>query len=165
VPRLLPILKEALDKVGVLPEREPQHFAPSEPPHGEPPPLIIDGTARRRQRPKDLEKQAAHYREKKKTHWDKKGGIVQAQSKRVGFVSQTYAGKTHEKKIVDTEPMVYPTGTRLSQDTGFQGSAPDVEQLWQPKKNRARASSPRRTSARTRTSPPCASESNRPWRA
>ena len=156
VHRLLPVLKRALDEVGVLPEREPQHFAQSEQPHGERPDLIIDGTERRCQRPKNLEKQAAHYSGKKKTHCDKNVVIVQAKSKRVGFLSQTYAGKTHDKKIVDTEAIVYPAGTTLSQDTGFQGYAPEVDQICQPKKSRARANSPRRTSAGTRRSPTCA---------
>jgi Helix-turn-helix of DDE superfamily endonuclease/DDE superfamily endonuclease len=138
VHRLLPLLKEALDQVGVLPEREPQHFAQSEGQHGEPPTLIIDGTERRRQRPKTPEKQVAPYSGKKKTHCDKNVVIVQAKTKRVGFLSQTYAGKTHDKKIVDTEPIVYPAGTTLYQDTGFQGYAPEVEQTSQPKKSRAR---------------------------
>lgn len=122
--RLLPILKEALDDLGVLPEREPEHFAQSEARHGERPEFIIDGTERRRQRPKTPEKQAAAYSGKKKTHCDKNVVIVQAKSKRVGFLSQTYAGKTHDKKIVDTEAIVYPPGTILSKDTGFQGYEP-----------------------------------------
>ena len=32
--RLLPVLREALDEVGVLPERNPSHFAQSQPPSG-----------------------------------------------------------------------------------------------------------------------------------
>jgi hypothetical protein len=138
VPRLLPLLKEALAQGGVLPEREPQHFAQSEGQHGEPPTLSIEGTERRRQRPKTPEKQGAHSSGKKKPQCDKHGVIVQAKTKRVGFLSQTYAGKTHDKKIVDTEPIVYPAGTTVSQDTGFQGYAPEVEQTSQPKKSRAR---------------------------
>ena len=106
VHRLVPVLKVALDELGVLPEREPQRFAQSEQPHGERPNLLSDGTEGRRQRPKDSEKQAAHYSGKKKTHGDKNVVIVQAQTKRVGFLSQTYAGKTHDKKIVAAEPSV-----------------------------------------------------------
>jgi hypothetical protein len=87
--RLLPILKMALDELGVLPEREPQHFAQSESQHGERPELIIDGTERRCQRPKSPDKQVAAYSGKKKTHCDKKIVIVQAKTKRVGFLSQT----------------------------------------------------------------------------
>jgi hypothetical protein len=89
VHRLVPLLKEALDQVGVLPEREPQPFAQSEGQHGEPPTLIIDGTERRRQRPKTPEKQVAHYSGKQKTQCDKKVVIVQATTKRVGCLSQT----------------------------------------------------------------------------
>jgi DDE superfamily endonuclease len=121
VHRLLPILKGALAELGVLPERDPARFADSEPQHGERLELIIDGTERRRQRPKTPAKQAAAYSGKKKTHGEKNVVIVQAKTKRVGFLSQTYAGKTHDKKIVDPEPSVYPPGTRLSKDTGFQG--------------------------------------------
>src|SRR6185369_10346176 len=69
--RLLPILKEALEELGVLPEREPEHFAQREAQHGDHPDLIIDGTERRRQRPKNPEKQAAAYSGKKKMHCDK----------------------------------------------------------------------------------------------
>src|SRR5207302_7576167 len=40
--RLLPILHEALDELGVLPERDPNHFAESQEATGEAPQLIID---------------------------------------------------------------------------------------------------------------------------
>jgi hypothetical protein len=66
--------------------------------------------------------------------------VVNAKTKRVGYLSQTYAGKIHDKKIVDTEPIRYPPGTILYQDTGFQGYKPKVQQTHQPKKNRARES-------------------------
>jgi DDE superfamily endonuclease/Helix-turn-helix of DDE superfamily endonuclease len=164
VHRLLPVLKEALEELGVLPERDPGHFAQRELQHGERPELIIDGTERRRQRPKSPEKQAVHSRGKKKTHCDKNVVIVQAQTKRVGFLSQTYAGKTHDKKIVAAESIVYPPGTTLYQDTGFQGYTPEVEQLCQPKKSRGGASSRQPRSARTARFPTCGSEWNLPWR-
>jgi hypothetical protein len=153
IQRLLPILKGALDELGMLPEREPEHFAQSERGHGERPDLIIDGTERRRQRPKNPQQQAVAYSGKKKTHCDKNVVIVQAKSKRVGFLSQTYAGKTHDKKIVDTEPIIYPPDTILSKDTGFQGYEPAVAQTRQPKKSLARGSSRLRRSGATAQSP------------
>ena len=162
--RLLPILKEALDDLGVLPEREPEHFAQSEARHGERPEFIIDGTERRRQRPKTPAKQAAAYSGKKKTHCDKNVVIVQTKSKRVGFLSQTYAGKTHDKKIVDTEAIVYPPGTILSKDTGFQGYEPAGVQTQQPKKSPGTVNSRKLRSGRTEKSPASGSESNMPWR-
>jgi hypothetical protein len=164
VHRLLPILKGALDEVGVLPERDPVQFARSEPQHGERPDLIIDGTERRRQRPKNPERQAAAYSGKKKTHCDKNVVIVQAKSKRVGYLSQTYAGKTHDKKIVDIEPVVYPPGTTLSKDTGFQGYEPVGVQTRQPKKSPGRVRSRRGRSGRTARFPASESGSNMPWR-
>ena len=164
VHRLLPSLKVALDELGVLPERAPQHFAQSEPQHGERPELIIDGTERRRQRPKSPAKQADVYRGKKKTHCDKNVVLVQAKTKRVGFLSQTYGGKTHAKKIVDTEPITYPPETILYKDTGFQGYEPAVAQTYQPKKSPGRENSRRPRSGRTEQSPASGSGSNMPWR-
>ena len=164
VHRLLPILKGALDELGVLPERDPAQFAQSELQHGERPELIIDGTERRRQRPKNPEKQAAAYSGKKKTQCEKNVVIVQAKTKRVGFLSQTYVGKTHDKKMGDSEPLVYPPETKLYKDTGFQGYEPAVPQTYQPKKSRGRGNLRRPRSGRTAPAPASASGSNMPWR-
>jgi Helix-turn-helix of DDE superfamily endonuclease/DDE superfamily endonuclease len=162
--RLLPILKDALEDLGVLPEREPEHFAQSERQHGERPELIIDGTERRRQRPKALTTQAAVYSGKKKSHCDKHVVIVQAKSKRVGFLSQMYAGKTHDKKIVDTEPIAYPPDTRLSKDPGFQGYEPAGVQTQQPKKSPGTVNSRKPRSGRTEQSLASGSGSSMPSR-
>jgi hypothetical protein len=136
--RLLPILKQALDDLGGLPTREPSQFARQERRHREAVELIIDGTDRRRQRPKSQEKQALHYSGKHKAHSDKNVVVVNARTKRVGYLSQTYAGKIHDKKIVDTEAIRYPRTAVLYKDTGFQGYEPNVHQTQQPKKSRAK---------------------------
>ena len=136
--RLLPILQQALDDLGVLPARAPRKFASHERRQRESVELIIDGTDRRRQRPKSPEKQALYYSGKHKTHSDKNVVVVNAKTKRVGYLSQTYAGKTHDKKIVDTEAIRYPRDTILYKDTGFQGYEPPVHQTQQPKKSPAR---------------------------
>lgn len=136
--RLLPILQDTLDELGVLPERDPRHFAQSQAACGEAPRLIIDGTERRRQRPKDPEKQAEHYSGKKKTHSDKNVVIANIPSHRIGFLSGTYAGKTHDKKVADQESIAYPPGTVLYKDTGFQGYEPAVQKTCQAKKKAAR---------------------------
>jgi hypothetical protein len=138
--RLLPVLLRALDECRVLPERDPRQFAQQERRRGDPLDLTIDGTERRRQRPKNKEKQALHYSGKKKAHTDKNVVIVNTKSKRVGYLSRTYVGKTHDKKIADTEAIVYPRKARLRQDTGFQGYAPRVAEICQPKKSRPRVS-------------------------
>jgi hypothetical protein len=134
IKRLLPILGKALDKMGVLPERNGKRFAKTEARRAEKPKYIIDGTERRRQRPKDLVKQALHYSGKKKVHSDKNLVIVQANSKRVGYLSPTHPGKTHDKKVADVERIRYPHNTKLYKDTGFQGYEPKQTRTYQPKK-------------------------------
>jgi Helix-turn-helix of DDE superfamily endonuclease/DDE superfamily endonuclease len=135
VHRLLPILVRALDRLGFLPERDPGRFSRHERRQGEAPELIIDGTERRRQRPKNPEKQRLHYSGKKKAHSDKNVVVVNARSKRVGYLSGTYPGKTHDKKVAEGEAIRYPRQATLLKDTGFQGYEPAVRQTCQPKKS------------------------------
>ena len=142
--RLLPVLQEALDDLGVCPERNARHLAQGQAASEAEPRLIIDGTERRRQRPKNPEKQALHYSGKKKTHTDKNVVIANVRSKRIGFLSSTCAGKTHDKKIADQEGICYPPEAVLYKDTGFQGYEPAVKETCQAKKKAAR----RRTHAR-----------------
>lgn len=134
IKRLLPILGKALDAMGVLPERNGKQFAKTEARRAEKPKYIIDGTERRRQRPKDPTKQALHYSGKKKVHSDKNLVIVQANSKRVGYLSPTHPGKTHDKKVADSERIRYPRNAKLYKDTGFQGYEPKQTCTYQPKK-------------------------------
>jgi len=135
--RLLPILREALDSLGVLPERDPADFARNQAAAGTEPRLIIDGTERRRQRPKDPEKQALHYSGKKKAHTDKNVVIVGLRRRDVDFLSRTYVGKAHDKKIADREGVSYPPGAELYKDTGFQGYEPVGTRTHQAKKKAA----------------------------
>jgi hypothetical protein len=136
--QLLPVLQQALKDAGVRPERDPRQFARHERRSGEPLDLIIDGTERRRARPKNVEKQALHYSGRKKTHSDKNVVIANRKTKRIGYLSPTYAGKVQDKKIVDQEHIAYPRRARLYKDTAFQGYEPRGCQTYQPKKNHAR---------------------------
>jgi|SRR5919108_1433034 hypothetical protein len=134
--RLLPVLQDALTAIGVTPERDGRKFAQAERVRAEPADYIIDGTERRRQRPKSPEKQALHYSGKKKLHSDKNLVIVHTQSRRVGYLSPTHAGKTHDKKVADQEQIAYPRRAVLHKDTGFQGYEPKVGESRQVKKSR-----------------------------
>ncbi len=118
--RLLPVLRDALDDLGVLQEREGPALAGAGPSRR----LIIDGTERRRQRPKGPEKQAAHYSGRKKAHTDKNVVVVEAGSKRMAYLSGTSIGRAADKAIAEHEETAYPPGTVLYQDGGFQGYAP-----------------------------------------
>ena len=133
----MPVLQEALDELGVCPERSASHFTQSPATAGGDPRLIIDGTERRRQRPKSPEKQALHYSGRKKKHCDKNVVIVNARRKRIDYLSGTYPGKAHEKKIADAEGITYPPEAVLYKDSGFQGYEPAVKETCQAKKKAA----------------------------
>src|SRR3990170_8226527 len=133
--RLLPIVRNALAALGVMPERDGRKFAQAERRTNEPRDYIIYGTERRRQRPKNPEKQALHYSGKKKAHSDKNVVIVHTPSTRVAYLGPTCPGKTHDKKAADRERITYPRRTVLRKDTGFQGYEPKIQESFQPKKN------------------------------
>jgi hypothetical protein len=135
---LLPILKQALDDLGYEPERDPKKFKQQEQDRSDAVASIIDGTERRRQRPKQAEKQTLHYSGKKKIHSDKNVVIATVKKKRVSFLSQTYPGKVHDKHVADIENIFYPEHICLHKDTGFQGYEPKVRKTYQPKKSRVR---------------------------
>lgn len=135
--RLLPVLLAALDDLGVRPERDPRDFARGQPPAEKGPRLIIDATERRRRRPKNPEKQALFYSGRKKRHCDKNVVIVNARRKRIDYLSATYPGKEHDKKIADAEGISYPPDAILYKDTGFQGYEPAVRETRQAKKKAA----------------------------
>jgi hypothetical protein len=60
--------------------------------------------------------------------------LINQHTARVDYLSQTYCGKTHDKKIADTEAIHYPPHATVDQDTGFQGYAPVGVLTLQPKK-------------------------------
>jgi len=132
--RLLPILNQALDRLGYAPERDPNAFPQSGATADLPPALLIDGTERRRQRSKNPEKQRESYSGKKKAHTDKNLIIANDRTRQVAYLSQTYPGKTHDKKMADAEAIQYPDGAQLTKDLGFQGYEPSKVFTIQPQK-------------------------------
>ena len=135
VHRLLPLLRQALTELGMTPVRDPQ-AVPTDPLVNEGgSDLVIDGTERRRQRPKDAQQQRDCYSGKKKSHTDKNILLANVHTTKVVYLSPTEAGKTHDKKMVDEQPIVYPSGATLGKDTGFQGYEPEGVVTCQPKKS------------------------------
>jgi Helix-turn-helix of DDE superfamily endonuclease/DDE superfamily endonuclease len=132
--RLLPVLRDALDDLGALPQRDGAAFARARPPRR----LIIDGTERRRQRPKNPEKQAAHYSGRKRKHCDRNVVVAEAGSRRIGFLSGTYPGRSSDKGVADRAGITYPPGAILHQDGGFQAYAPAGVTTRQAKKKAGR---------------------------
>ena len=155
---LLPVLRSALDDLGVLPERDGGRLARRPGSAEGARVFIIDGTERRRQRPRNAEKQALHYSGKKRAHTDKNVLVAGAGNERVLFLSGTYPGTARDKRIADEEHLTYPPGTTSYKDTGFQGHEPPVEKTCQAKKKAAGA----RANARREAGQPQAGEAARP---
>jgi hypothetical protein len=132
---LLPVLRETLDRLGVLPERDGVQAARAARRRGEPADLIVDGVERRRQRPKDPKEQVIHYSGKKKAHFDKNVIVVNTGSQRVSYLSPTLPGAVHDKALADYADIQYPQHATLRSDSGFIGYAPRVRTHLQPKKS------------------------------
>lgn len=130
--KLTEVLNRALGYQKQLPEREALNLkqALAACPTLE---FFIDGTERPIWRPKDKDKQKKYYSGKKKCHTVKNNIISEPQGK-VVYLSGTYEGKKHDKKIADQEGYNFPKGSSLWKDTGFQGYEPDGTTTHQPKK-------------------------------
>jgi len=133
--RLLPVLQQALRTLGEAPERDARRVATSDLARAGGPNLTIDGSERRRQRPQDHTKQKEHDSGKKQAHTDKNILLVNANTKKVVYLSPTVAGKTHDKKATDEAQIGYPHNATLDKDTGFQGYEPAGTQTRQPQKS------------------------------
>ena len=114
--RLLPVLQHALRAMGHAPERDAQRVEISALALAGAPNLAVDGTERRRQRPRDALQQKAHYSGKKKTHTDKNILLINEHTSKVVYLGPTLPGKTHDKKAVDETPVSYrptPRSTKI----------------------------------------------------
>ena len=99
------------------------------------PPLAVDGTERRRQRPRDAAQQKEYYSGKQKTHTDKNILLVHEQTGKVVSLGPPLPGKTHDKKAADAAEMAYRANTTLDKDTGVQGYEPDGVWTTPPQKS------------------------------
>jgi len=132
---LLPVLQESLRALGHAPERSAAQVGANDLVRDGGAHLLLDGTERRRQRPQDKARQKEHYSGKKKAHTDKNLLLVHEHSGKVVYLSETVAGKKHDKKMADEAAIVYPAGATLAKDTGFQGYEPEGILTAQPKKS------------------------------
>lgn len=127
---LEPVLRQALNQLEMLPERDGSALADS----AEIADYQIDGTERRRQRPKDDCVQKEHYSGKKKAHTDTNVVVSATESTRIVYLGATNPGKVHDKKLADQAELLFFSGATLGKDTGFQGYEPEFAITFQPKK-------------------------------
>ena len=116
---LLPLLEKALQQLKVLPRRFGdalyaflQTFTRYV--------LLMDATERRIPRSVQYERQKHEYSGKKKTHTIKNNLIVDQQHQ-ILFLSSTYPGSVHDKRLADEAGHCYPDETVLVEDLGYQG--------------------------------------------
>jgi len=131
--RLTPILNDALGYEQQLPARRTKDIATllQVCPGLE---FMIDGTERPVRRPQDGEQQRAKYSGKKKRHTVKNNLITDKRTGKIKGLSATVDGRRHDKKLADEQALSFPKGSKLWQDTGFQGYAPEGVIVIQPKK-------------------------------
>lgn len=122
VAALTPALEAALGKKLVLPKRQIRSVKEFFEAFPEAKEVFLDGTERPIQRPKNPQRQTAHYSGKKKRH-TRKNLILSTRKKRIGYVSPTVAGKAHDFGILKTLrlPDHIPKRIRIRTDSGFQG--------------------------------------------
>ncbi len=136
VHRLLPVLQMSLSETGMKPLRKGADVAASMEGSEGGANLSLDAAERLLQRPVNEDKQREKYSGKRKTHTDKNLLLVNENTKRVVYLSETADGKKHDKKLADESRISYPKNASLTQDTGFQGYQPEGVLVQQPKKSK-----------------------------
>jgi len=63
-----------------------------------------------------------------------KNNILSLPNRRIIWLSKTYSGSIHDKKICDFQPLNLTSGVNLWQDTGFQGHNPENVNIIMPLK-------------------------------
>ena len=131
--RLTPILNEALGYEQQLPARQTRDVEAilAACPGLE---FIIDGTERPIRRPQNKDRQRQYYSGKKKRHTVKNNVVSDKRTRKIKVLSPTCEGKKHDKKLADEQELPFPPGSKLWQDTGFQGYAPEHVTIFQPQK-------------------------------
>jgi len=131
--RLSPVLASALGAKQQLPARRTRDLTTilAACPDLE---FIIDGTERPIRRPQQAIAQKENYSGKKKRPTVKNIILTQKKTGKIKGLSDTSAGKKHDKKLADEQDIVFPPGSKLWKDTGFQGYEPPHTTPFQPTK-------------------------------
>ncbi|MGI0495150.1 transposase family protein [Alkalinema pantanalense CENA528] len=135
VHRLLPVLETALGYKQALPARKVRSIEEFVERFPEVKEVILDGTERPVQRPKDWQQQKEHYSGKKKRH-TRKHITGSTREKRVIILTQARPGTVHDKRQLDEEDLVgnIPEEVAVVGDLGFQGLQNEFENIHLPHK-------------------------------
>jgi hypothetical protein len=135
VVHFLPVLEMALGRHMALPKRKitsPEEFYRLFPEAKE---VFIDGTERRIQKPKNLQRRKKLYSGKKKAT-TRKSVVVSDEKRRILVLAPTKSGRRHDKRIADKFALVQniPPDIPVWTDTGFQGIQHAHPHVFMPKK-------------------------------
>jgi hypothetical protein len=132
---LLPILEQTLGYKQALPERKLrsiEEFLERFPDVKE---VIVDGTERPVQRPKDSQQQKEQYSGKKRRH-TRKHITGSTRKKRVILLTQARGGRIHDKRQLEAAGLVeyIPEEVAIEGDLGFQGLQNEFDNVHLPHK-------------------------------
>ena len=120
---LHPLLQESLKELGALPERRGEAVSSVLAKYdGEA--FTMDAAERAVERSQDNDNQQDHYSGKQKDH-TVKNNLMCRDNQQIVYLSETYEGSVHDKKIADEEACQFPQHSRLRLDLGYQGYHPE----------------------------------------
>lgn len=120
---LHPLLQESLKELGALPERKGEALVSVLAKYdGEA--FTMDAAERSVERSQDNDNEKDYYSGKQKDH-TVKNNLICRDNQRIVYLSQTYEGRVHDKKIADQEVCYFPQDTRLRLDLGYLGYHPE----------------------------------------
>ncbi|MDA2922113.1 transposase [Patescibacteria group bacterium AH-259-L07] len=130
VDKLTPLLETSLGKSLSLPKRKIRSMEEFLQLFPEAKDLFIDGTERPIQRPKNYQKQKQYYSGKKKGHTTK-NIVISDETNKIGYVSPTVVGKTHDYTMFKHEfdPQKIPDNIAFWVDKGFTGMGKDFSDM------------------------------------
>ena len=122
---LNPLLQESLKELGALPEHQGEALASVLAKYdGEA--FTMDVAECPVERSQDSDTQKDHYSGKQKDHTVKNNILMCRDNKQIMYLSETYEGRIHDKKIADEEACQFPQNSRLRLDlVGYLGYHPE----------------------------------------
>lgn len=120
---LHPLLQASLKELGALPERQGEALASVLAKYnGEA--FSMDAAERSVERSQDDDTQQDHYSGKQKDH-TVKNNLMCRDNQQIVYLSETYEGRVHDKKIAEREACQFPENSRLRLDLGYLGYHPE----------------------------------------
>lgn len=120
---LHPLLQASLKELGTLPERQGEAMISVLNKYdGEA--FTMDAAERAVERSQDDDTQRDHYSGKQKDH-TVKNNLMCRDNQQIVYLSETYEGRVHDKRIADEEACQFPQDSRLRLDLGYLGYHPE----------------------------------------